>query len=270
MKSAGTGLRPPFLTADNWHDFAVGFESFLMWNGLGGANKKTLDGDKDERALGALRWYARHYLSHFSSCTTTKDAWTILKTYHCGNDQARVMFLERNFLNLRQQRKESVDAFALRFAKAREHLELARGEGDPVSERQAVRTFLLGLRDDFQSARQYLLMRLDAKSTVSSVARELITLELLLGNKSGGDDDQALVAGHRQGPGRGGDQKGKCHNCGKMGHWAQDCRGPCRCPASSAWSSSPPLLLPSSSSSVMSSRATEETVDLPSRRMSRY
>ena len=173
-------------------------------------------------------------VSHFK---TVKECWEKVteeftaKSMYVKND------LEHTFLLMRCPKGGDVQAFLTSLTY--KHKELVAA-GVTISNKDYEHTVLKGIPDELARYAAHLLgsARLtnlntivDTNMLIGYICKEAECIknchtgsQLNQGGKKDGQSDKALAATGLEGGNKKGHRKGKCHNCGKPGHWAHECR----------------------------------------------
>jgi len=173
-----------------------------------------------------------------SSCNTTKKKWDLVTSEYQAKSHYAQADLHQSFLDMRCTKGGDVREFLASLCYKREEL---AATGVPVSDKEYERTILRGIPTDLATfTSQILSSVLVIQSATPININTLINLineeaEWLKsrrmrghsgqGGKKDATTDEALAATSSKG-GKKKRHKGNCHNCGKAGHWARECRSP--------------------------------------------
>jgi transposase InsO family protein len=171
----------------------------------------------------------------FNSCTSAQMCWAQV----CGEYTAKSVYaqndLEQGFLDMRCPKGGEVRPFLTSVRNKREEL---AASGIRISHKDYLRTVLKGIPNHLASFAAGILSN-QSYSKNNSVDIDMLMHQICeeadrvknrrndgaQSQRAGGgkkDGDEALAATGSEN--QKGKKKGKCHNCGKPGHWARECR----------------------------------------------
>jgi gag-polypeptide of LTR copia-type/Domain of unknown function (DUF4219)/Zinc knuckle len=156
------------------------------------------------------------------SASGAHDAWSRLEEHFEKKSLANKLFLRRRFFTTMMEEGDDVLAHINKLKTLAEQLDAV---GAPVSEDDLVITLLGSLSDSYQ----FLITALESR--VDALTWELVTSRLLhedMKRKEQGGDGaavgQAFMSSDGKPKGRPVKKTGVCNHCGKIGHWAAECR----------------------------------------------
>ena len=172
--------------------------------------------------------------------TTAKARWDRVSTEFTAKSVYAQNDLESAFYEMRCQKGEDVRVFLTNLRYKREELAAA---GVLITDRDYQRTVLRGITEELARFASAILSSARIFGSTSSVDTETLIDHICeeadrlknrraklqanqkgSGTKTQATGDEALAATGSEG--RKKRRKGKCHNCGKPGHWARECRSP--------------------------------------------
>ena len=169
-----------------------------------------------------------------AGCSTTKERWDMVaKEYQAKSAYAQAD-LHQAFLEMRCAKGGDVREFLASLCCKREELAAA---GVTVSDKEYERTILRGIPSELATFASHLLSSaliiqssapIDLDALINQICEEADRLKSRRpkgqgGKKDSTTTDEALSATASD-DGKQRRRRGKCHNCGKMGHWARECR----------------------------------------------
>jgi hypothetical protein len=170
-----------------------------------------------------------------ANCSTTQERWTsVTKEYQAKSAFAQAD-LHQAFLDMRCPKGGDVREFLASLCCKREELAAA---GVTITDKEYQHTILRGIPSELATFASHLLSSalivhgsapIDLDALVNQICEEADRLKTRRprgqGGKKDSTTDEALTATASD-DGKRRRRKGKCHNCGKMGHWAKECRSP--------------------------------------------
>lgn len=217
--SSQPSVRFDRLTADNYLVWSMRMKALLrqmkLWSAIEPSAGAVVHDDVDVSAhMLILQCVDDEHLGMLESANVANasGAWEKLKAMHASVSRAKQMQLRRELLSISQDHGESVMSFSVRIRSASDRL---KSIGRLVDEDEMIRLLIDGINKDLSVTCQILETKenLDFDDAVAS----LMHAEAKLGVKV----PPAVfhfVKGHK------GHKQGKCHFCGKPGHWKRECR----------------------------------------------
>jgi len=169
--------------------------------------------------------------------TTAKTRWDHLVSEFTAQSIYAQNDLEQAFFDMRCAKGVDVRVFLTSLRYKREELAAA---GVPITQKEYQRTVLKSLPDELARFASQLLTSarvgshiLDTDALINNIIEESERLKNRCtrgqqgqgGKQKEGNTDEALAATGSEG-GKRRRRQGNCHNCGKPGHWARECRKP--------------------------------------------
>ena len=245
----------------NWAIFSMRFQEAMQatccWGYFDGSKSRPMPKDKDNLTDAEVeareKWDYKDLITCYllsqrlpdttaicvSGCNTVKEHWEEVseefsaKSVYAQND------LEHAFLQMRCPRGGDIWAFLTNLMY--KHKELAAA-GITISTKDYECTILRGIPEDLAKFTAHLLSSacliygttsIDTNTLISHICKEAERMknrrmqdQLNQGGKKEGQTDEALAATGSDGGKKKQHCKGKCHNCGKPGHWAHKCHSP--------------------------------------------
>ncbi|KAN0111334.1 hypothetical protein V8E52_008609 [Russula decolorans] len=167
------------------------------------------------------------------NCITTSARWAIVTHDYQAKSAYAQADLQQAFLEMRCAKGADVREFLTGLCYKQEELAAA---GVKVTDEEYKRTILRGIPSELATFALQLLSAAALISTTASINLDALVSQICekadrlkgrraKGGKKDGTTDEALTATASD-DGRRWRRKGKCHNCGKLGHWAKECRSP--------------------------------------------
>ena len=168
------------------------------------------------------------------NCACAQDRWELVTKEFQAKSKYAQANLHQSFLDMHCARGGDVREFLASLSYKKETLAAA---GMHVMEREHKHTILCGIPSELATFASTILVAAQVSNTstdldalANHICEEADRLKLRCtkgGNQGGGKKeatDEALAATTSEGGKR--RRKGKCHNCGKPGHWVKECRSP--------------------------------------------
>lgn len=258
----GSGMAWPTLTRTNYNSWSLLMKVILqvrhLWDVI---DTGVGDFDDDRMALEAiLRAVPQEMIPMLAVKDTAKEAWDAIKTIRVGADRVRdskAQNFRKQYEDLRFKPGESVDDFGLRLQELVHQLDV---HGDPIDDKKVILKYLHIVPKRYRQMARSIesLLDLNTMSIGELTGRLKVCEEDDDGEPAGAANDGQLLltreqwrarekedtpsrsgggGGNRRDKGRGHDgardkprggtgaaRDDKCRYCGKLGHWARECR----------------------------------------------
>jgi gag-polypeptide of LTR copia-type/Zinc knuckle len=245
----------------NWANFAMHFKGAMIasrrWGYFDGSKKRPAPADKDKPTDTEIKamehWDSKDQIAGYlliqqlpdltameaSHLNTAKERWEMVQKEYTAKSEYMQNDLKQAFFKMRCPKGGDVRTFLMNLKTKRNEL---MAIGVAIADKDYQRTVLRGIPDEpAQFALQLLTSArlthnsstMDVKELIQAICKEADHLKIWRTHhqnqgKDGkkGQTDEALAATHSDNAGRRRRCKGKCHNCGKPGHWAHECQSP--------------------------------------------
>jgi hypothetical protein len=237
------------LDADNYQTWKLLIEMVLLhqdlWSVVDGSWARPSEGDKDlaewkkrankAKALIILSLQLSQ-LEHVRRLETPSEIWEKLKEVHEPKGRQHRLFLRRKFFTMKMQEGDSMQEHINKIKSLQDKLE---SMGATLQEEDVLTVLLASLPETYETlvialesagdnlTEQQVIVRLlqeEARRKENALSNGKKEGEAFLTTK--GKFKGIPKAQKKTGSGSGplDKSKDKCHSCGKVGHWAKDCR----------------------------------------------
>ncbi|KAF8697739.1 Encoded by, partial [Rhizoctonia solani] len=199
--------------------------------------------DDDRNALITIRSRVdQSAYIHVMSCTTAKEAWDKLKDMFEVHGMLAKLFQRQKLNNIRMTKGDSLEHHIRKLRTEFETMQRILGDASRWNEEEWI-TLLIGslpaswkpviqtLPVEYEQGTTAAITTKNRKKMVRTVTERLLAKEARLkgetapkGESGMFNRDQAMRFPKPNGNFISGKKPGQCHNCGKMGHWASECR----------------------------------------------
>ena len=246
----------------NWAIFAMRFKGAMIaarrWGYFDGSKKRPVPADQnkptDAEEEAMERWDGEDQIAGYlliqrlpdltameaSQLDTAKERWEMVKREYTAKSEYARNDLEQQFLEMRCPKGGDVRAFLANLKTKRNELTAV---GVTIADKDYQRTVLRGIPDELARFASQLLTSarlahnssaVNVNELTQAICEEADRLKIRRAHhqnpgKDGkkGQPDEALAATNSSDNAGGRRRRsGKCHNCGKPGHWARECRSP--------------------------------------------
>ena len=197
--------------------------------------------DSEDQITGYLliQWLPDLTAMEASQLNTAKERWGMVQKEYTAKSKYMCNDLEQTFLEMCCLKGGNVRTFLTSLKAKRNELTAV---GVAIAEKDYQRTVLRGIPDELARFALQLLTSarlvhssstVDINELIQAISEEADRLKIWHAHHQtqGKDDkkgqkDEALATTQSDNAGGRRRRKGKCHNCGKPGHWARECRSP--------------------------------------------
>jgi hypothetical protein len=219
------------LNDGNWTQFEFAFTAHLRQMGLYEAILREVSDELEAACFSALiQALSEDQYSHIYDCKTTREAWSVLKGKHRAEDARAAFRHSLEYLTKKLGGDESMEKHLEALMESARRLDAATGTR--VTDMDFMTTACLSVQHDprYAATVEVLMQNVAAvsKKKVVDILVDAEKRQKMVSDMDGREPQTALYATSRQGRPKDGafkkKRKGKCHTCGKTGHWARECK----------------------------------------------
>lgn len=157
---------------------------------------------------------------HILNCQTAAEMWRKLVKIYEGKNETNKHLLQQNWFILN---KDSSDDLATHISKMQDLAYLFKITGESISDSMIITKILMTLHSTMSHFVSAWESTSERERTITNLTSRLIAEETRQNNLDP-NNNNALMAGKGKKNFVKRKKPGKCHNCGKPGHWKRECR----------------------------------------------